>query len=67
MAKVMVQLSDDEMRQLRRIAKMEVRTVEQQITYFLQQGIDAYLRAYYRRIRDEENDRDGDESSTEQA
>jgi hypothetical protein len=67
MPTVQVQLTHDELGQLRRIAKKEVRTVEQQIAYFLRQGIDAYWRAYYRRQYDQENDREDEQSSADES
>jgi hypothetical protein len=66
MPTVTIKLSDWDMRLVRLIARKEVRTVEQQLTYFLLRGIEAYLRGSQRPSRDEEH-REDDESSTGEA
>jgi hypothetical protein len=64
MPKVTIELGQREMTALRQIAQREVRTVEQQATYFVRKGIEAYWRPQY---RGHEQNGDYDESITEEA
>jgi hypothetical protein len=56
MATITIRLSDSDMIVLRRIARNEVRTVEQQVLYFVRTGIEAYYAGRSRRRADQEHD-----------